>query len=64
VPGEVFVLKRSSVVALHDSSGGLLLFTWVCPLCGRRVTGYSSERTLLYARQHVEKKHKLKVIVE
>jgi hypothetical protein len=58
---EVFKLKRSDV---KKSDILVPLWVYVCPLCYRQIMSHTVDRVIMYARFHLERAHKLKVVVE
>jgi hypothetical protein len=58
---QVFRLKKSDV---RKTSVSTEIFIWRCPICYREVISYSLEKTIAGAKLHVERAHKLQVIIE
>jgi ribosomal protein L37AE/L43A len=58
---EVFKLKKSD---LQVTEARMPLFIWKCPLCGKRVLSVYRDKAISAAKLHLERVHKLKVVVE
>jgi len=61
VSERVFKLKRSDV---KKSDILVPLLYWTCPLCYRRIISHTIDKVIMYAKLHLERSHKLKVVVE
>ena len=61
VMSDKYILRESEVKVLGR---GWIVFMWQCPICGHRIHHYSKMRALSSAKLHLERKHKLLVVVE
>jgi hypothetical protein len=57
---ETFKLKKSDI---KKSDILVPLFIYTCPLCYKRILSHTVNKTLAYAKMHIERVHGLKVEV-
>jgi hypothetical protein len=57
---KTFTLRKSDV-----KKSNILVPLWVytCPLCYRQIISHTLDKTLAYAKMHLERSHKVKVVV-
>jgi hypothetical protein len=55
------VIKDSDIRKVSDS---VIMWYYVCPICGKKIMNDSLARTRLAARLHLMRKHKVEVVFE
>jgi hypothetical protein len=60
-PTKTFTLKKSDI---RKSNILVPLWVYTCPLCYRQIISHTPEKVLMYAKLHIERSHKLPVVIE